>query len=319
MTFIKLEPKKTLKKELIMKKSIYKSSIFLLLCMFLFNISYAQEIFYDLFALEGTEWSIGETSSGSSPYSVDVFHYIRLQGEELINDTLYHKIISIDDFNGSEINIYYYLRMDTDSSLYLRDTYGNEEMIFDYSLLTGESFYVNFWVYRGQIFYDVSEPVNIFIESKSIEDFNGISRTVWNLSFSGNWIQGLGSNSNMLDVFQIPLGYTGYSTNSLCAYFNGTQIYSNPDFNFCDDTGIKTMELKQINISPNPFSSNINISFPELLDTEIKIFDITGNLIFSTYKNQIDLTIDLHGLNPGIYFLKIESKKQTVCRRIVKI
>lgn len=302
-----------------MHNSTVKILGLLLLSVLSINTIVAQDYFYDLFALEGTEWSIGETSSVSPPNTVDDYYYIKLQGEELINDTLYHKIMNISGFDGNEIDVLYFLRIDSDSSLYLRDSYGNEEMIFDYSLLPGESFHVNFWIYRGQILYDVSDPIDIQIENKFVEDFIGTNRVVWELSFSGKWIQGLGSDSNLLDVFQIPLGYTGYTTNLLCAYHNENQIFSNPDFGFCDETNNISFTSEQICISPNPTNNKINILFPETQKAKIQMFDITGSLIISINTVQKNVIINLDELNSGIYFLKINSKYHTQTKQIIKI
>lgn len=292
---------------------------FLILIILSTNTMIAQVHFFDLFALEGTEWSVGETSSVSPPSTVDDFYYIKLQGEELINDTLYHKIVNISGFEGNEIDVLYYLRIDSDSLLYLRDTYGNEEMIFDYSLLPGESFHVDFWIYRGQIYYDVSEPIDILIEDKIVESFNGTDRIVWELSFSGKWIKGLGSTSYLLDIFQIPLGYTGYTTSLLCAYYNENQIYSNPDFGFCDETYKINFTSDQVCITPNPFNNKINILFPEVQNAKIQIIDITGSTLLSIKTIEKDVIINLDGLKSGIYFLKIKSKYHSEIKRIIKI
>ncbi|MDD2635309.1 MAG: T9SS type A sorting domain-containing protein [Bacteroidales bacterium] len=76
---------------------------------------------------------------------------------------------------------------------------------------------------------------------------------------------------------------------------------------------------EQFIIKPNPFNNNLSISFPEFVETKIKIFDITGCLVFQTETNKLEVFINLSELNSGIYFLKIESENYTKTKRVIKI
>ncbi len=115
---------------------------------------------------------------------------------------------NIDGFGGNEINTYYYLRMEDDSTLYLRDTFNVEKVLFDYSLLSGDSLFIDYDFYKGKI-YNGWGSVYLFINEIVTESFEGISRKVWYLnnnwliwdSWTINWVQGIGSTLQLYDFF----------------------------------------------------------------------------------------------------------------------
>ncbi|MEI7594856.1 MAG: T9SS type A sorting domain-containing protein [Bacteroidota bacterium] len=78
-----------------------------------------------------------------------------------------------------------------------------------------------------------------------------------------------------------------------------------------------------INIFPNPFNSVINLNFVnDNTLKSIEIFDVTGNLQFSSYSfnsNNNSYIIDVSSLIKGVYLMRINLESETIIKRIVKM
>ena len=78
-------------------------------------------------------------------------------------------------------------------------------------------------------------------------------------------------------------------------------------------------------ITPNPASTEISITFNEIMNqnTTISVYDAKGTVILKqTYTNGIDLnilTIDISSLHKGMYILRIESEKQSEAAKFIKL
>jgi hypothetical protein len=72
----------------------------------------------------------------------------------------------------------------------------------------------------------------------------------------------------------------------------------------------------QINIYPNPFSSQSTIIFSQLqVNTAVKLFDIKGNQIKNINLSGNKLIIEKEELVNGLYFIKIIDKNNAVLNK----
>ena len=82
--------------------------------------------------------------------------------------------------------------------------------------------------------------------------------------------------------------------------------------------GVVSYSLNDINVYPNPVNDALYIDNYENFNIEkLVIYDISGKelLTFKDNFNQIDLST----LTPGLLFLKIETERGTVIKRIIKV
>ena len=79
-----------------------------------------------------------------------------------------------------------------------------------------------------------------------------------------------------------------------------------------------TNQIKDIDVYPNPFSSNFSIKIPEKENFKfLTIFDVLGKKIYSTTTFQENFSIDY--LSKGMYILNIETDKHKYSKKIIKI
>ena len=140
-----------------------------------------------------------------------------------------------------------------------------------------------------------------------------------------------------------PIGYSVYANNDLVAEkitetsytFNSLKekasievfaIYENDESSVgvCVFFGKNTesitdiaQETYSVNIYPNPINDRLYIS-AEADIKNIVIYDIYGRRQQSIENGQQSLTIDLSGLNTGIYFIEIKTDEGDIVKRIIK-
>jgi hypothetical protein len=95
--------------------------------------------------------------------------------------------------------------------------------------------------------------------------------------------------------------------NELCNTFNF----------FITSLGKINVVEDRIIISPNPFENSLDIKSDNQI-YKVEIFNSTGMLVNSFILNQKDVKLENNNLQPGIYFIKIETEKGTVVKKVVK-
>jgi photosystem II stability/assembly factor-like uncharacterized protein len=80
------------------------------------------------------------------------------------------------------------------------------------------------------------------------------------------------------------------------------------------------LTTESVTVYPNPAQQEITISYPGAVDMDIRIFDVTGKLVIYQPDVQFNQshTLDISVLNDGIYFVRMNSGKGVVTKRIIK-
>ncbi|WP_317899588.1 reprolysin-like metallopeptidase [Aurantibacillus circumpalustris] len=107
---------------------------------------------------------------------------------------------------------------------------------------------------------------------------------------------------------------------------------SNNNFTISNGTPVNTVGIKQVsqvnsmglNVWPNPFTNKLNFTVANLNAknaTQVKVIDVLGKIIQEysyTNKSELKESIDLSGLNNGVYFIKVLNNNNQSVHRIVK-
>jgi len=81
-------------------------------------------------------------------------------------------------------------------------------------------------------------------------------------------------------------------------------------------TGID-MEAGNINVYPNPFVDEFTVELPSDQYASIKIMDVLGRVTYQT-ESSGKTQLDVGGLAPGNYILKIQSDRSSITRKLLK-
>lgn len=90
----------------------------------------------------------------------------------------------------------------------------------------------------------------------------------------------------------------------------------------CDYTNLSIEERemeKDIDLFPNPFSTQVNLKFePNDPLERLEILSTSGELVFETTLNKPETTVDLSQLTKGLYLVRVYHKEGIETKRIVK-
>ncbi len=238
-----------------------------------------------------------------------------------VNDTLYYKLNYLDTKGG-----YCCYREDTIAQkIYERSNPDYPEtLIYDFSLLEGDSMYISAYSVPGVWLYlDSTKTVNVF----------GIERKIYylkNFNWGCNviWIEGIGSLAGLVHSASDPswdsLNFqAAYLT---CVYENNTNsIYQSEygalwgcSFENCPysiDENVK----KSFSIFPNPITDQLTIHSDKFTIEKIEILDLTGKIVYSNSQFTNQLIIELTNCPSGIYFIKIQSENYTITQKIIQL
>ena len=85
----------------------------------------------------------------------------------------------------------------------------------------------------------------------------------------------------------------------------------------CTEVGIADKNLQALNVFPNPVKDILSIENPnELNIQQVKVYEHGGKLVYQA-KDPFN-TLDLSSLPSGVFFVKIETAKGGVTRKIFK-
>ena len=147
-----------------------------------------------------------------------------------------------------------------------------------------------------------------------------------------SWIEGIGSTKG----FGLSLNVTNNYNTMICFSHDGINLddaeirseqscTSIPDLNFpnqCEYTeALSVNDIDKINdivVFPNPFVNTIRILNLNPKD-EVLIYDILGQVVYSTISESNEISINLPNLKKGIYFYFINSENnKTIAGKLLK-
>jgi hypothetical protein len=239
----------------------------------------------------------------SSVYSTS---YNKFYGDTLINDTLYKKVWISDEEDHENWYFYGTFIREENNSVYYREMFQNEGLIYDFNLGLGDSVFLS----------NPRAATNLWLtltEIDSVEITDGF-RERWKLESSEYskdeyWIMGIGSGAGVLNSgTQIFGGMCGLYT-LLCEKENDETIYQNPLFETCyvkrviginERVANKTNLFKLVNKQK---LQQIELQFLTQGRKNISIVSLSGNTVFSTSTNEESLSINTGALSPGLYII----------------
>lgn len=77
---------------------------------------------------------------------------------------------------------------------------------------------------------------------------------------------------------------------------------------------------QEVRLLPNPASKQVTIHLPTSMDAELRLFDMSGKILKNEgqVKFQNTYTLDISDLATGVYFIKLNSPKGTVVKKLIK-
>jgi photosystem II stability/assembly factor-like uncharacterized protein len=110
-------------------------------------------------------------------------------------------------------------------------------------------------------------------------------------------------------------------TNEIYAGSYGRGLWVSPTADASEILGVaKNVLAETITLYPNPAEDVLNIRVATPLTTSIKVFDASGKLVMFKRNAEIvtSLSMDIISLQSGVYFIRFNSEKGTITKKLLK-
>lgn len=270
------------------------------------------------------KWNIGthfQFDGPIHPYDFWTTSFLHVEGDTLMNEKHYKKLVSCADSLCGKKSLKSYIREEA-SRVYLANK--TEELIqFDFNLQQGDTMIMDF-------LQSVNRDLRIYIRVDSVKSivlrdqkgriaqyvtvFDYYKSRLGVYSINDVFVEGIGSLKFGLE-YPITLFITAEHTRSptlLCFYSGDNINYSNPEINNC----YLSTEVQQLLKQPvliQVLTSNRGILEIQLIEAKagkLFVFDINGKLISGQAVNQSGSQFCLP--SSGVYLYRFESDKGEV-------
>lgn len=261
-------------------------------------------LFSQQIVVEHKIWSNVLENCGPDANSFVTF-YNKFKGDTMINGLMYKKVwLAEDEFyqdwyhNGSFIR-------EENNKVYLLESTGKEGLIYDFGLEEGDSVVLeNPLAPDGLLLYVTTID--------SVETFDGF-RKRWKLikdefSTPEYWIEGVGSNSGVLNSGTGVFGALCGTYTLLCEKENDITIYQNPEYGTCFYVLLAVSDGPEFNKSNLSIryardGESISIVFTDKRSGKksINLYNIFGGLVLSKTSNEPTGEFLISALSPGLY------------------
>ena len=221
----------------------------------------------------------------------------KLLGDTSIDAVSYKKVYKEMGEDAWELQSY--LREDTDKRVWYRALDEVDEFLFyDFSMEPMDVVEIG-----------CMEPVSLTLDSISwVTVDQTLRKKFWlsntSLQYGETWIEGIGSEKGLL--FSGSALLVGGYYNLLCVSDEGALIYQNPDYESCDFVNaVQNQNIPNFEVYPNPATDFLRINSPNNQKLKnISIVNILGQKIqdFGVETQSLDIS----GISPGLYFIKIK-------------
>jgi len=125
----------------------------------------------------------------------------------------------------------------------------------------------------------------------------------------------------------LPNNFTGFITFEFYSHFGNLNFNSafsleNNDYNLLNNltiTGDFVSDVKEIteapnsiNVYPNPTDQYLQLSGDHLANSDLSIYNAQGNLVMTQSLIDQEHSIDVSGLNNGLYFIQVINKENKI-------
>ena len=80
---------------------------------------------------------------------------------------------------------------------------------------------------------------------------------------------------------------------------------------------VTDFEINGLQVYPNPAVNSLKFSLDNLSETSVAVYDTNGRRVLETSIDQNN-SIDVSGLNKGVYLIQLEIEGQTVSKQFIK-
>lgn len=290
-----------------------KKLLFLFMLALLANVQFCQvnaQPYKSIFGNNSTSWNI--SFEQGDWYSTDSLRFV----SDTIINTMNYKIIQ-DFCSHHPVDRKFYVREDTiNGKYYIRTNMeiNNEYLFMDLGLNVGDTFFIRQNSYFFPDSIAIVNSINYINNLKVITTNLPIRYLSTQLGGFLTFIESTGPNNGINFLFQSYFADMSYGL--ICHFKDDTLFYHNNDAwesrpCFLEGGGF-VQEFSSVikSVYPNPTNSLLTIELNEIFTGNILLYNVFGQLVYEDKVENIgNYEIDVHGFEPGYYFVKLFSDR----------
>jgi len=213
----------------------------------------------------------------------------------------------------------HYFREDAGKVYYLPYSCVNQEVLYyDFNLSVGDTFMVQTFVGGLSIVDSVGTMLMLNGQTRKYIRLIGIG---YGNAFE--WVEGIG---DLERGFLSLADFEGGHEVLVCHKDASGLVWVNPNYSYdCDSillftpVGISDIKPIEFEIVPNPITTTGTVHFEgELNIKEIILYNVIGEKVITYSSTTLNgLTISADGLNPGIYFLSVDTDSGLLTKKVL--
>ena len=168
--------------------------------------------------------------------------------------------------------------------------------------------------------FAMPDDTTIYINDSIVIDANPYCDANYD-NYSYLWSTGDTTEIIMVNGTDLGVGSYSYSVSVTNNSTTNTCITTDQiNVEVINENAIETLVMDGISLYPNPTDGIINLEFNNRIEnTWIRIISVTGREVYSEYlKNLIGIkTLDLSGVDEGIYIISVQNKKTNLTNKII--
>lgn len=233
--------------------------------------------------------------------------YHRFEGDTVLDGKTYKKVLIAEDEYYQEWFFYGSYVREENGIVYLREYLGEEGLIYNFNLQLGDTVTIKNPLAPDGLLLTLTDI-------DSVETTDGY-RKRWKLekdafSIPEYWIEGIGSQSGVLNSGTIVFGALCGAYTLLCLKENDFTIYQNPDYGTCffvllDVDSNTEKPDKPFELKYTRSSDRILILFSGNEEKVVRITSLTGNEVFSLKINNQQLQFNKSDFAGGLYVISL--------------
>lgn len=245
--------------------------------------------------------------------------YHRFEGDTVLDGKTYKKVLIAEDEYYEDWFFYGSYVREEEGKVYLREYLGEEGLIYDFNLQPGDTITIN----------NPFAPDGLTLvltEIDSVETIDG-HRTRWKLekdafSIPEYWIEGIGSESGVLNSGTAVFGALCGAYTLLCEKENDIIIYQNPNYGTCfymllNVDPDKEKPGKKFDIKYSRNSDQVWLIFEGNEEKIVRINSITGNQLLVSKTREQQIVLSKSDFAAGLYVISLIQNNELYSEKVV--
>lgn len=277
---------------------------------------------YKPMLVQNNQWNVLHSycCAGLGPIENDfnLTEVLKISTDTIIETKKYSKLISAYDSQASIWMLKGFLREDIIArKVYFRAINKDEVLLYNFDVKANDTIETTDFRFDlgNTTVYNIIQSVDS-IQIGTVKHKRITITSNFVDAFSSNrghiWIEGIGGIEGLL-TSSLPILTGGEVNNLLCFSQNESVLFKTNLQGYSDcfywipvlTSIVKVEGANHLEISPNPVSKMLKLSFKQSIKHDIEIFDMQGRHLISKKSNYGDSEINVSNLSKGTYIVKI--------------